>query len=656
MGVSTRITVLLSLGTALAAAETAEPPRPKSEASATVTVTAEAAPVDVDKTPNPVKVMDLQAIQDSGARTLDALLPDLLPGQIQPYGGPGTLSSLYLGGARDQDVVVLLDGIRITDPASPSPSFSDFSLEGIDRVEILQGPASTRYGADTHGGVVSLSSAGTAKVGFSGEASLVAGNRDLRRAQASPAFGWGSGWAKVGVSAAQEEQSIPADNPFRTVSTALNLGQQVGEDGVVTLTYRNHYRATPLPFAGSYAPPTYAYTPQFVAAQGNSERDQDTIASYRQNLGSAWLLETSFGHVVQRRVEPGMNLGDPSDHFDGQRNQAVASITWTPIKGMQINLLLDNTGDSAAIKGDSARGSHSSAALEAGYEWESGLRAVASGRYQDDDLEYSSRSGLGISQPDSSQFVYKGGLNWLLKSGLRFYVSYGTSYNAPQLSQLTWNLSSGYGSLDSETSRGTQVGASFERGPWSARLELSRTHYDHVIAWKDLGNWNGMYINGTDLRVQGAEASLAYSATDWRLEGFARSQEARNDSQPQAEQLRTSGTLGRPFFSGGLRGSARFGEWRVQARWAYVGSSYQYFDDLGGVEGERTHFNDVSLALLWTPLKRWTFTLRGEHLMQRAWTREEWQAGALLRKNDAYLVPIFPAPGPTASLEATFRY
>lgn len=657
----TRIALLLAVGASLTAGTSAgilaEAPKPKVEASATVTVTAEASPVELDKTPNPVKVIDGKAIQASGARTLDQLLETVLPGQLLPYGGPGTSSGLYLGGARAQDVVVLLDGIRITDPSGMSPSFSDFSLEGIDRVEILQGPASTRYGSDTHGGVVALYSAGPAKEGFSGNAMVGLGTRGIRKAQVSPTYGWRSGWVRAGVAMSEEEQSIPADDPFRTISTSLGLGQQIGEEGLLTLNYLNHYRSTPLPFAGTYASTfPYAYTSVFDASRENSQRDQSFIGTYRQSFGKIWSFEMSLGHVAQDRVEPGMNLGDPSDRYQGQRNQAVASLAWTPLKSFRASLLLDHSGEKAILTGEEAKGTHDAVALELSHEWDFGLRAVISGREQWDSLDYHYSDGTPLPDRDTSHFTYKAGLNWRLQESLRVYASYGTSYNAPALYQITHNLSGGYGDIGNERSKGAQVGISYANGPWSAKVEASRTIYDQIVAYVDLGNWAYRYENASGLRIQGVEGSLKYTAPRWSLEGFARSQEARNTSRPESSQFTSSGATGRPFFSGGMKGSATCGEWRFDARWTYIGSSYQYSDLDSSVVGTHTHYNDLALGLTWSPTKALSLAVKGEHLLQKAWSREDWLTGKLLGKNDACLVPNYPTQARTVTLEARYSF
>ena len=651
--------VLGATGASLFAAEAADQPKPKAEASATVTVTAEATPVDLAKTPNPVKVLTAEELRKSGAKNLAELLQQVYPGQVQSYGGPGAVSSLYLGGARAQDVVVLLDGIRITDASNLSPDFATIGLEGIDRVEILRGPASTRYGADTHGGVVALYSAAPSKQGFSSEVMLGGGNNGSASGQAAPAWAWGSGWARLDLRARREDQATPTDNPFREDGGALSLGQQVGDEGLATLTYRNHYQATPIPYAASYPPPFYTYQPVYDPARESSLRNEQLIGSYRQAFGDTLSGEASVGQSLQDRVEPG--FGSPQ-RYHSQRNQAVASLAWTPDASMRFGFMLDGSEETAgtpsysAPANDRAEARHLALGLEQAFDVAGGFRIVASERYQKDRIGYTFGSGAGIPDRDSSAFVGKLGLNWAAPEHWRAYVSFGNSYNTPQLYDLTYNLSHGYGDLGNEKSRTLQVGAAFVDGPWQTALEASRTSYSQVVVFIPLAGFNYRFGNGTDLRVQSLEARAGYKAASWSLEGFARSQEARNESLPSGQQLKGSGAAGRPFCMGGLRAAAAFGAVDTYLRWSWTGSSYQYFDTLGGVDGTHTHYNDLALGAIWNLQHGLSLELRGEHLLQPKWTTAQWLDGDRDRQNDAYVVPVFPSQGPTATLAVRYRY
>lgn len=635
-----------------------EKPKPKGEASATVTVSAEATPVEQAKSPNPVKVLDAEAIRRSGAKNLAELLQQVFPGQVQPYGGPGAATGLYLGGTRAQDVAVLLDGIRITDASNLNPDFSTFGLEGIDRVEVLQGPASTRYGSDTHGGVVALYSAAPAKEGLSSETVLGSGNRGTDFVQLAPAYNWGSGWARLDFRARETDQSTKTANPYREDGLGLSLGQQLGE-GLGTLVYRDHFMAAPIPYDASYPPPNYSYQPLYDPYRESSQRNQELIGSYRTAFSDTLSGEFSLGQSLQARLEPA--YGGGSQRYHGQRNQAVASLAWTPGAAWRFGFMLDGSQERSAIPnygGGEDRGSarHLAAALEQSFAFSEQLRLVASERVQKDRIDYTFADGTSIPNRDSSAFVGKLGLNWNPFEHWRAYASYGSSYNTPVLYDLTYNLANGYGDLQNEKSRTLQVGGGYEAGPWSAKLEASRTNYSQVVVFVPLPGFLYRYDNGTDLRVQGVEATLGYRASAWNLEGFLRSQEARNESLPQDQQLKGSGAIGRPFRTAGLRGGVAFGELEATARWTWSGSNYQYFDELGGVDGARTHFNDLALGLTWKAQEGLTWELRGEHLLQPSWTVQQWLDGQRFRQNDAYLIPVFPAQGPTITFAVRYRY
>ncbi len=659
---TTRLFFILALGASLSAetTETAERPKPKADAAATVTVTAESAPVELARTPAPVQVLDSEAIRRSGARTLGDLLAQVFPGQIQAYGGPGTTASLYLGGTRARDVVVLLDGIRITDISNLNADFGTFGLEGIERVEILSGPASTRYGSDTHGGVVALYSAGPTKPGLSGEALVGLGNRGVQQGQLSPAFGWGSGWARLDLRGGREDQSTETTNPFRSTGAALNLGQQIGSNGVAALTYRNHFQGTPIPYDSSYPPPDFTFARLYNPDRESTLRNEQLIGNYRQSFGEALLAEFSVGQSLQDRVEPG--FGSAPDRYHSRRNQGVATLTWTHSTSLRFSGMLDANDEVSTIPGsatpgsDRAEGRHLSLGLEGAFDLAEAFRIVASVRNQDDRIAYRFGDGSAVPERSSNAVVGKLGVNWSLAPGSRVYASYGTSYNTPDLFSLTHNLSNGFGDLRNEKSKTLQAGAAIEQGLWSAKLEASRTSYDAVVFFVPLPGFTYRYDNGANLRVQGIEGSVAFKRSSWMVQAFARSQEARNLSQPTEAQFTTGGAIGRPFFTGGIRGSAAFGDWDLFARWSWVGSSYQYFDDLNGVSGAHSHFNDLGLGAIWKLAGGLNLEIRGEHLLQPRWTQMDWLSGKRFRENDAYLIPTFPAPGPTLTVALRYRY
>ncbi len=73
---------------------------------------------------------------------------------VNSYGAFGDTLSLSIRGSSSDQVLLLIDGMRISSGSSSGISF--LSLEGVDRIEIFRGGASTLYGADAVGGVVNI--------------------------------------------------------------------------------------------------------------------------------------------------------------------------------------------------------------------------------------------------------------------------------------------------------------------------------------------------------------------------------------------------------------------------------------------------------------------------------------------------------------------
>lgn len=84
-----------------------------------------------------------------------------LPGVSLARSGPlGSQTSLFVRGANSEQVVVLLDGVRMQDVAAPSGGFDLGTMLpfGVGKIELLRGSNSLAWGSDAIGGVLSLSS------------------------------------------------------------------------------------------------------------------------------------------------------------------------------------------------------------------------------------------------------------------------------------------------------------------------------------------------------------------------------------------------------------------------------------------------------------------------------------------------------------------
>jgi outer membrane cobalamin receptor len=155
--------------------EAAEP-----DEEVTVVVTAERRLQPISESIATTTVITAKEIKATGAQTVADVLR-LGPGAtIRQSGTPGALVTTTIRGSSSNQVLVLVDGQRISSPAFfGGTDLSKFPVHNIARIEIIRGPASSLYGSEAFGGVINIITR-TPGAGFS--ANLGGGNhgRDER--------------------------------------------------------------------------------------------------------------------------------------------------------------------------------------------------------------------------------------------------------------------------------------------------------------------------------------------------------------------------------------------------------------------------------------------------------------------------------------------
>jgi len=122
-----------------------------------VTVTASFQELPASKTGRNITSMNGAYFSQLPIHSLDDLLK-YLPGiEVQQRGPAGAQADIVIRGGTYQQVLVLLDGLRINDPNTGHFSaYIPISPAEIERVEILKGAASGIYGSEAVGGVVQV--------------------------------------------------------------------------------------------------------------------------------------------------------------------------------------------------------------------------------------------------------------------------------------------------------------------------------------------------------------------------------------------------------------------------------------------------------------------------------------------------------------------
>src|SRR5262249_29568210 len=121
-----------------------------------VVITATRTETQLNETTTAVTTISGQAIRQREQTTAaDALRP--VPGtDITGFGSPGQSAFASIRGAAPDQVLVLLDGVKVNDPTTGQYDFANLTTENIDRIEVLRGGGGALYGSEAIGGVINV--------------------------------------------------------------------------------------------------------------------------------------------------------------------------------------------------------------------------------------------------------------------------------------------------------------------------------------------------------------------------------------------------------------------------------------------------------------------------------------------------------------------
>lgn len=124
-----------------------------------IVVTSSRVPLQQKRIATSVAVLNAEDIAARGNNSLAAVLSYLPGTSVSSNGGSGQITSLRIRGEEGFRTLTVLDGIRLSDPASTqiAAQLEHLLSSGIGKVELLRGPQGLAYGTDA-GGVLNISS------------------------------------------------------------------------------------------------------------------------------------------------------------------------------------------------------------------------------------------------------------------------------------------------------------------------------------------------------------------------------------------------------------------------------------------------------------------------------------------------------------------
>ena len=464
-----------------------------------ITVVATGSPGRIDQTGQPITVLsaaDLARLQGPDITRALEQVPGLV---LSRNGGPGAFTGVRLRGADSEQILVLIDGVRVEDVSAPGAGFDFGTLTsgGIERIDVLRGANSLVWGSAALGGVIAVttkdlngleaSTEGGSRVSFAGDAAagLSRGKYDLSLS---------GGYSTTdGVSAA-------ASGTEPDGARQWHLGGKARFDLAEGLSFlaTARYADTRTEIDGYPAPNyTFADTPEYQTTRQASSR-----VSLRYK--AQWLtLNTGYALADTKRdyFDPVFGTA-PSYGYRGRSQRADL----TGRAQLPASFALDFGADSEWTRYSGTFDAPQCARQSSGHAmlgWHTARVSLAAGLRYDDHSRFGHATTLGANA------------SLHLTDTLRLRTSYGEGFKAPTLFQLLSDY--GNAALRPERTRNYDAGLEYTAGPIRAALTVYRRDSRNLIAYVSCylqttgickNHPNDTYDNLGKARAEGVEAEL----------------------------------------------------------------------------------------------------------------------------------------------------
>lgn len=457
------------------------------EAETTV-VTATRTARTVDETLSSVTVItraDIERLQPES-------VVDLLRGQagvsFTNNGGRGKNTSVFVRGAQSDQVLVMIDGVKVGSATSGTAAFQDMPLELIERVEIVRGPRSSLYGSEAIGGVIQIFTR-KAGAGLKPFVTIGAGTDSHFSGGAGLSYRSERGWVSLslnreitgGFDVCRENTTGKGNcrpyesdrDGYQNNAVNLNAGLNVGASGQVSFNWLKTDSKSS--FDGSF--------------QNESEGTQE-VAGLRATFNPAEIWKTTFAVGVSKDQSNNYLNGRYVSTFDTQRTTA----SWQNDLSLSEDILLTVGVDGQTDEVDSTTQYAQTARDNIGYFL---MLQAATGAH---DLE------LSLRKDDNEQFGqhFTGAFAWgvALNEHVRLVTSYATAFKAPTFNELYFP---GYGNpdLNPESSETIEIGVRGRHEQYRWGVTVFETTVDDLIAYDSSilapNNVSSALIQGAEL-------------------------------------------------------------------------------------------------------------------------------------------------------------
>lgn len=535
-----------------------------------------------------VTVIEREAIEASGARTVGDLLR-LAPGVSVTTNSRGGFSAAHIRAGEPNFTLVLLDGVPLNDPTyqvGDAFNLEGLPTAGIERIEIVRGPLSSFYGSTGLAGVVQVFTHDGGKPGDkpSLEAELSAGDASYRRGTGTVS---GPGWSVTALW--EEEAERIAAERFEHAGGLASLSK-----GRLRLKARGAW------WEGEDYPDASGGPVYGDGALRRSDHEELSLSA-GLSFGERHRLDASVYRHAMDRESPAV-LPVVPDSIEETR------FTRTRLGWASVLRESDALRWSAGVDLQREQGENESLLAGGFLSGDYDITRTLPGAYTEliagrGDWTFELGSRVDLPEDHAAQWSPRLGIARQLGTA-RLRASAGRAWKLPSFFALASPRElGGNPDLRPETVLGGDLGAEWRLGRADAGLTLFYNRYEDLI---DFDFETFLHLNRAEVETRGVEGTWGWKPRDGvSLRANATWQEFQSEAD-----LRH-----RPKWTGGL-----------QARWQAAEALTfdldaqavsRYFDQQIPVEGRRTvgSYELVSLGAAWRLAKPWELRLRVDNLL-----------------------------------------
>jgi len=166
----------------------------------TVVITATRTPQTADATLASMTVITRADIERQQVRSIQDLFRGLPGISISNSGGAGKLTDVFIRGTESDQVLVMINNIKVGSATSGTTAFENIPIDQIERIEIVRGPRSSLYGSEAIGGVIHIFTRKGGGEKFTPRFNFGGGSYGSVEGSASLSRSWQQGWFNMTAS------------------------------------------------------------------------------------------------------------------------------------------------------------------------------------------------------------------------------------------------------------------------------------------------------------------------------------------------------------------------------------------------------------------------------------------------------------------------